>query len=65
MPRKSAKKQHGGARPGSGRKPREIPAVVISAKVDEPLAEKLDKRRAREGLTRSAAVTAALRLWLG
>jgi metal-responsive CopG/Arc/MetJ family transcriptional regulator len=59
MPRK---KQHGGRRKGAGRKPSpEGKTVIVTASVPGELAEKLDALAARNGWSRSRAVTAAIR----
>lgn len=57
------KKQHGGARKGSGRKPTnpEGKAVVVTASVPEGLVAKLDAMSAENDWSRSAAVTEAIR----
>jgi hypothetical protein len=55
------KAQHGGARKGAGRPPKEDgKAVVIAASVPEDLAGQLDKFAKAKGWSRSRAVTEAL-----
>ena len=57
-----AKKQHGGKRAGSGRKPgAEGPAVIVTASVPESLVAGLDRVAESEGWNRSKAVTEAIR----
>lgn len=55
------KAQHGGARKGAGRPPKEDgKAVVIAASVPEDLAGELDLFAKAKGWSRSRAVTEAL-----
>ncbi len=58
-----AQKQHGGARPGAGRKVAspEGPAEVVSASVPSGLVEKLDAIATQQGWNRSQSVTEAIR----
>ncbi|HEV3339808.1 MAG TPA: ribbon-helix-helix domain-containing protein [Pirellulales bacterium] len=58
-----AKKQHGGRRPGAGRKPSnpEGRTSFVGATVPEALIEKLDEVAAARGWNRSEAVTEAIR----
>jgi len=58
-----AKKQHGGKREGSGRKPSspDGKTVVIAASVPESLVTKLDELAERNEWNRSKAVTEAIR----
>jgi hypothetical protein len=60
------KKQHGGARPGSGRKVAEAGrAVVIAVSVPGPIAEELDAYAQSKGWSRSKAVMQAIQGLLG
>ena len=61
-----AKKQHGGKRPGAGRKIAhpEGPAVVVTASVPSGLVERMDAVAAQKAWSRSAAVTESVRLLL-
>jgi hypothetical protein len=61
------KPQHGGARPGAGRKPAhpEGPGETISASVPAALVARLDQLAERRGWTRSQAVTEAIRRLVG
>jgi metal-responsive CopG/Arc/MetJ family transcriptional regulator len=58
-----AKSQHGGSRPGSGRKVAnpEGKVVVVAASVPEALVAKLDDLAAQKSWNRSQAVTEAIR----
>jgi hypothetical protein len=57
-----AKKQHGGKRPGAGRKPGpDGPTVMVAVSVPESLVKALDERVEQEGSNRSQAVTEAIR----
>lgn len=57
-----AKKQHGGKRPGAGRKPgADGPTMMVAVTVPESLVAALDERADREGWNRSRAVTEAIR----
>jgi len=60
---KMAKGQHGGVRPGSGRKPSnpEGKTIVLAASVPEALVSQLDELAAQKGWGRSQAVTEAIR----
>jgi hypothetical protein len=59
------KAAHGGARPGSGRKPNpDGPAVVVAVSVPKSLADTLDAYVEAQGVTKSAAVVEALRALL-
>ena len=57
------KQQHGGKRPGAGRKVAdpEGPTVVVAASVPSGLVDKLDAMADRNGWNRSQAVTEAIR----
>jgi predicted transcriptional regulator len=57
------KKQHGGKRPGAGRKPAhaEGRTVTIAASVPESLVAGLDDLADRKGWSRSTAITEAIR----
>lgn len=62
------KKQHGGARPGAGRKPAtpdEGLAVTVAVSVPSGLMDRLDAKAEQEGWSRSEAVTRAIRGLLG
>jgi metal-responsive CopG/Arc/MetJ family transcriptional regulator len=61
-----AKKQHGGKRPGAGRKVShpEGPAVVVTASVPSGLVERMDAVAETKGWSRSATVTESVRLLL-
>ena len=61
-----AKKQHGGKRPGSGRKPSHPEGVTttVAAKVPIALVERLDAVAENQGWNRSEAITEAVRLLL-
>ena len=59
-----AKKQHGGKRPGAGRKVADLdegPTITMAASVPSSLVDKLDELAARKAWTRSRAVTEAIR----
>lgn len=58
-----AKKQHGGSRPGAGRRPAysEGKTVTVAASVPESLVERLDALAAKRGWNRSQAITEAVR----
>lgn len=66
MAKKPRKKQHGGKRPGAGRKVTDPdgPAQKVSLSLPAGLLEKLDERAAASGLTRSQAVAEAVRGFL-
>jgi hypothetical protein len=57
------KVQHGGKRPGAGRKPTnpEGPTIPLVATVPGKLVEQLDSMAAKNGWNRSEAVTRAIR----
>jgi hypothetical protein len=63
MAKKAVKPQHGGARPGSGRKPAnpEGKTMMLAVSVPEALVAKLDELAARNEWGRSKAVTEAIR----
>jgi hypothetical protein len=55
----------GGARPGAGRKVGpDGPAVVVAVSVPKSLADDLDAYVKAQGVSKSAAVADALRVWL-
>lgn len=55
------KAQHGGARKGAGRPPREgEPLVLIAAKVDASIVARVDEYAERHGLNRSQAIVVAI-----
>lgn len=58
-----AKKQHGGKRPGSGRKPihPEGVTITVAAKVPAVLVEQLDAVAEKREWNRSEAITEAIR----
>ncbi|MDE2103959.1 MAG: ribbon-helix-helix protein, CopG family [Patescibacteria group bacterium] len=58
-----SEKQHGGARPGAGRKPSnpEGRTTPVAAAVPIALVAKLDELAAQRGWNRSEAVTEAIR----
>ena len=59
------KKQHGGARPGSGRpKIYDQLAQPTSVMLELDMLQQLDKRAASLGITRSAAIKQAVAEWL-
>jgi len=56
------KKQVGGAREGAGRKPGpDGPTMLVAVTVPRKLVKELDRLRKTQKLTRSAAVTEAIR----
>jgi len=61
-----AKAQHGGSRPGAGRKQAnpEGPAVVVTASVPSGLMERLNAIAEKRQWTRSQAITEAVRAFL-
>jgi hypothetical protein len=59
------KPQHGGAREGAGRKVSpEGPAVVVAVSLPKSLADDLAAYVEAQGVSKSAAVADALRVWL-
>lgn len=57
------KSNRGGARPGSGRPPSGIDTTPIGARIDSKLVAKMEARRKRDGLTKTEAITEAIRLY--
>ena len=56
-----ARRQHGGKRPGAGRKPTYERPVTVAARISKKLRDKLDRFAQENGLTRSAALVEAVK----